>query len=65
MMYLPGTAYQPKEAIKQLQEKKLQELVHYLEQHSPFYKELFVSANVKAADIKTLEDLRKIPTTTT
>jgi phenylacetate-CoA ligase len=63
MTYLPGMAYQPQDVIKQLQEKKLQELVHYLEQHSPFYKELFMSANIKAADIKTLEDLRKIPTT--
>ena len=63
MMYLPKMAYQPKEVINEMQEKKLQELVHYLEQYSPFYKELFVANNILADDIKTLEDLQKIPTT--
>jgi phenylacetate-CoA ligase len=63
MMYLPEMAYQPKDVINKLQEKKLQQLVHYLEQYSPFYKELFASGNIHADDIKILQDLQKIPTT--
>ena len=63
MMYLPEMAYQPKDVINTMQEQKLQELVHYLEQYSPFYKELFASGNIHADDIKTLKDLQKIPTT--
>ncbi len=63
MMYLPEMAFQPKDVINTMQEQKLQELVHYLEQHSPFYKELFASNNIHADDIKTLENLQKIPTT--
>jgi phenylacetate-CoA ligase len=63
MTYLPEMAYQPKDVINTMQEQKLQELVHYLEQYSPFYKELFVSNKIKAHDIKTLQDLQKIPTT--
>ena len=63
MMYSPEMAYQPKDVINTMQEQKLQELVHYLEQHSSFYKELFASNNIRAHDINTLQDLQKIPTT--
>lgn len=36
----------------------------YLEMHSPFYQRLFKENNINIADIQTLEDLQKIPTTT-
>ncbi|UMQ44210.1 AMP-binding protein [Chryseobacterium sp. Y16C] len=45
------------------QEQKLQELLNYLETHSPFYQRLFKENNINIADIQTLEDLQKIPTT--
>ena len=63
MMYTSETAYQSKETNLAMQEHKLQELVNYLEQHSPFYKELFTNNHIRAADIKTLQDLQKIPVT--
>lgn len=50
--------------IKKFQEQKLQELLVYLETNSPFYQRLFKQNNIKIADIQTLEDLQKIPTTT-
>ncbi|EJL71106.1 phenylacetate--CoA ligase family protein [Chryseobacterium populi] len=50
--------------IKTFQEEKLQELLTYLEGNSPFYQKLFRENNIKTGDIRTLEDLRKIPTTT-
>lgn len=50
--------------IKRFQEQKLQELLVYLEMHSPFYQRIFRENWIRIADIQTLEDLRKIPTTT-
>ncbi|WP_213277319.1 phenylacetate--CoA ligase family protein [Chryseobacterium indologenes] len=50
--------------IKIFQEEKLRELLIYLETHSPFYQKLFKENNIHIADIRTLEDLQKIPTTT-
>jgi len=62
-MHFGETVYQSKDTIKIIQEKKLQELIKYLIQYSPFYKELFAANNIQAADIITLNDLKKIPTT--
>ncbi|MEO5892553.1 MAG: AMP-binding protein [Ferruginibacter sp.] len=62
-MYSIKIAYQSKDITRQLQETKLQELLVYLDQHSPFYKQLFSANQVNLAGIKTLEDLSKIPTT--
>jgi phenylacetate-CoA ligase len=49
--------------IKKFQEEKLQELLQYLEAHSPFYQKLFKQNNIRISDIQTLKDLQKIPTT--
>jgi phenylacetate-CoA ligase len=50
--------------IKKFQEHKLQELLTYLQTHSPFYQRLFKENSINISDIQTLEDLQKIPTTT-
>ena len=63
MTYFPGAAFQTKEEIKTMQEKKLQETVAYLSQHSPFYKELFTKTGFNSKGIKTIEDLSVMPTT--
>lgn len=47
-----------------VQEQKLRELLVYLSQHSPFYKELFAKNEIDINDIKTVADLTRIPTTT-
>jgi phenylacetate-CoA ligase len=61
---LPHTpVYQSKEEIAAMQEQKLQQLLAYLNQNSPFYKELFAANNIDITDIKTLDDLKRIPTT--
>lgn len=49
--------------IKIFQEEKLQKLLVYLEDNSPFYQRLFKENNIQISEIQTLEDLRKIPTT--
>ena len=46
-----------------MQERKLQELLLYLSNNSPFYQELFAEHSIDIAAIKTLTDLTKLPTT--
>jgi len=57
------TIIQETDKVTAMQEQKLQELLQYVSQHSPFYKELFAKHNITVSDIKTLADLTKIPTT--
>lgn len=64
MEFYPSIERSDIQEIKKFQEQKLQELLAYLEAHSPFYKRLFRENNIRIADIQTLEDLQKIPTTT-
>lgn len=59
-----GAAYQSDALIKKMQEQKLQQLLQYLNSHSPFYKNLFHSHNIDISTIQKLEDLSKIPVTT-
>ena len=51
------------EEIKALQLERLQATVHHC-MNSPFYKARFEEVGLKAEDIKSLDDLRKIPFTT-
>ncbi|MDQ0592509.1 phenylacetate-CoA ligase [Chryseobacterium ginsenosidimutans] len=64
MEFYPSIEKSDIQQIKKFQEQKLQELLVYLETHSPFYQKLFKENNINIADINTLEDLQKIPTTT-
>lgn len=50
--------------IKTFQEEKLKELLCYLQEHSPFYQNLFAEHQINISEIQTLEDLQKIPVTT-
>ena len=63
MNYSPETAFESAAHIKAMQEKKLQETVAYLNQHSPFYKELFTKSGFNSKGIRTIEDLSVIPIT--
>lgn len=49
--------------IKTFQEKKLMEVLSYVNEYSPFYKELFSKNNIDCNSIKTLEDLSLLPIT--
>lgn len=52
------------EEIKIFQKKKLTELLTYISQKSPFYKDLFEKKKIDISAIKTLEDLQLLPVTT-
>lgn len=54
---------QQESEITAMQEKKLQELLRYLSKYSPFYQELFADHSIDITTIKTLADLKKLPTT--
>ena len=49
------------EELVALQNKRLQALVEHCYAHVPYYKRLFESLNLKPQDIKTREDLSKLP----
>src|SRR6056297_715269 len=53
----------PLDELEVIQEKKLKDLVKYVYQHSEFYKERFDDFGVKPEDIKSLDDLKKLPFT--
>jgi phenylacetate-CoA ligase len=50
--------------IKAFQEQKLLEVLTYVNEKSPFYKNLFAKENIDIKNIKTLEDLKLLPVTT-
>ena len=50
--------------IKVFQEGKLQEVIRYVAENSPYYRRIFKHYKIQASDIVTLENLSKIPVTT-
>ena len=63
MLNFQGPIYQPAVILKNMQEKKLQELLTYLSGHSPFYKRLFAEHRIDLTKIKSLADIGLLPTT--
>src|SRR4029078_8123325 len=49
--------------IRELQEKRLLELIAYLAHHSPYYKNLFTTHGIHPETIRKLSDLENIPVT--
>ena len=61
---IPEIEKASKQEIKAFQVEKLKETLHYLNENSPFYKRVFKENNIQISEIKTLEDIQKIPVTT-
>lgn len=53
--------YAPREEIKALQERKLREQVQYIFAHSRFWRDRFRSAGITPDDIRTVDDLSRVP----
>lgn len=64
MSNIPSIETKSSSEIKLFQEKKLQELLNYLNTHSKYYKSLFNANSIDVNTIRCLEDLTKIPVTT-
>lgn len=53
----------PLDELRRLQEEKLRAQMAYLKDRSPFYQKKFAGAGVGFEDVRTVEDLRKLPFT--
>jgi len=62
--FIPFIETCSQQEIDSFQEKKLQELIAYVNGHSAFYKMHFKKHNIQPEGIKTLQDLQNIPVTT-
>jgi len=54
----------PRNKIRELQIKRLKETVHLVYDNVPFYKKKFKELKITPSDIKTLDDIRRLPFTT-
>jgi phenylacetate-CoA ligase len=54
----------PQKKLRELQLQRLQYIVHLVYETVPFYKKKFKDLNIKPEDVKTLDDIRKLPFTT-
>jgi len=59
----PSIEYQPLSVIKRFQEQKLSEMLYYIANNSPFYRQLFEEHRIDIRKIRNLEDLQDIPLT--
>jgi phenylacetate-CoA ligase len=53
----------PLEKLEQLQLKKFKKILNWAYQNSPFYQRLYKEAGLEPGDIKTLDDINKVPKT--
>ncbi|MEM3702981.1 MAG: phenylacetate--CoA ligase family protein [Candidatus Bathyarchaeia archaeon] len=64
--YLRGLmkrVFWPKQKIRQYQNERLRETLEYAYENVPFYYRKFKEAEVKPSDVKTVEDLKRLPIT--
>jgi phenylacetate-CoA ligase len=61
---LQKTQWWSREQIEELQNKKLRALIHHAYENVPYYTRLFHTHNIHPEDIKTKEDLKRIPVLT-
>ncbi len=60
---IPWIETQPRETIETYQQARLAEALAYLSARSPYYRRLFARTGIDVKDIRTLDDLAMIPTT--
>ena len=53
----------PLDEVRRIQEERLRDQMAYLKANSTFYQEKFAKAGVEFDDIRTIEDLQKLPYT--
>jgi len=62
--WCPELETAPRTKLVEIQNEKLEVLSRYVYEYSPFYRAKFDEAKLKPADIKSIEDLHKLPLTT-
>ena len=63
MQFLPKLAFEPLSVQNAYQADALKKLLVYLKEHSPFYKKLFAQHHINIQDIRSVDDLHLLPTT--
>lgn len=63
MFWNPGAEKIPVDELKSIQERKLKSLVTVAYDYSPFYRRKFKELGISPDDVKSLNDLRKLPFT--
>jgi phenylacetate-CoA ligase len=58
---LRRTQWLPRQDIEQLQLRRLRRLLQHAYEHVGYYREMFQSAGVMPGDVRSLEDLRRLP----
>jgi phenylacetate-CoA ligase len=53
----------PRQKLRQFQLAKFKKILKWAYQNSPFYRDLYKEAGLEPGDIKTLDDIRKVPKT--
>src|SRR5690606_15188686 len=61
---IPAVEKADSETIKRMQERKLQQLLEYLRNRSPYYQQLFKRERIDVGSIRSLSDLTRLPMTT-
>ena len=64
MIWNPNKECMSREQMRELQGKRLQKLVQYVYHNVPFYREKMQAMNIMPDDIKTIDDIKKLPFTT-
>jgi len=62
--WLQRTQWLPRSKLKEIQQKRLRLLLEHVFRHVPFYRKMFKAKNVEPSDIKSSEDLLKLPIVT-
>jgi len=62
--WLQRTQWLPRSKLKEIQQKRLRLLLEHVFRHVPFYRKMFKAKNVEPSDIKSAEDLLKLPIVT-
>ncbi len=63
-MFNPDLETLPRDRLRALQDERLRDLVRYVYERVPFYKDLFNASNLKLGDITNIDDLTRLPFTT-
>ena len=62
-MYFNQIETLPREKLRELQNTHLTRMIHYVNERIPFYRELFAEQHLQPTDIRTVDDLPKLPFT--
>src|SRR2546430_12501280 len=62
-MYYSQLETMPRAKLRELQDEQLRHMISYVYEHIPFYQEMFDSTGIKPADIRSVEDLPRLPFT--